>query len=67
MLRRENVNLLDGVIQIMESKGHKDRLVVVSDNLLQLLQKYAEKSIKIYSESPFLFPRHDGNGAYTKV
>jgi len=67
LLRRENVNLLDGVIQIVESKGHRDRLVVVSDDLLQLLRKYAEKSIKIYPESPFLFPRHDGNGAYTKV
>lgn len=34
LLRKENVDLVRGVLYIEESKGHKDRAVVVADDLL---------------------------------
>ena len=66
-LRREDVSLRDGVVKILESKGHKDRTVVVADDLLQLMRRYAEKVAAIYPDCPFFFPRYDGMGAYSKV
>ncbi len=67
LLRRENVDLIRGVLYIEESKGHKDRAVVVADDLLQLMRSYAEKVMNIYPDCPFFFPRYDGAGAYSKV
>ena len=67
LLRNENVDLVRGVLYIEESKGHKDRTVVVADDLLQLMRRYAEKVAAIYPDCPFFFPRYDGMGAYSKV
>lgn len=66
LLRKENVDLVRGVLYIEESKGHKDRAVVVSDDLLRLLRNYLPKVISIYPDCPFFFPRYDGMGAYSK-
>jgi len=66
LLRKENVDLVRGVLYIEESKGHKDRAVVVSDDLLCLMRKYLPRVTKIYPNCPFFFPRHDGMGPYSK-
>lgn len=67
LLRKENVDLIRGVLYIEESKGHKDRAVVVADDLLQVMRRYTQKVSDIYPDCPFFFPRYDGAGAYSKV
>ncbi|MDE7326046.1 MAG: tyrosine-type recombinase/integrase [Lachnospiraceae bacterium] len=66
LLRKENIDLVRGVLYIEESKGHKDRAVVVSDDLLQLMRRYLPKIAAIFPDCPFFFPRYDGMGAYSK-
>ncbi|WP_305117472.1 tyrosine-type recombinase/integrase [Acutalibacter muris] len=67
LLRKENVELVRGVLYIEESKGHKDRAVVVADDLLRLMRNYLLKVTSIYPNCPFFFPRYDGMGAYSKL
>ena len=67
LILREDVDLAQGVLYIRESKGHKDRLVPVADDLLNLMRRYAQKIAAIYPDSPHFFPRYDGNGPYTKM
>lgn len=66
LVRKENDDLVRGVLFIKESKGHKDRAVTVADDMLQLLRKYTQKVTSIYPDCPFFFPRYDGMGAYSK-
>jgi len=40
LLKHDNINFETGVIKIMDTKFHKDRLVVVSDDMLTLLKRY---------------------------
>lgn len=51
-LRREDVSLRDGVVKILESKGHKDRIVVLSESMLALCVTYGELANHICSEVP---------------
>lgn len=67
LLRKESVDLVRGTVHIEESKGHKDRVIVVADDLLHLMQKYFLKVNAIYPDCPFFFPRYDGMGAYSKL
>ena len=39
-LRREDANLFDGTVNILESKGHKDRIVVLSEDMRELCKNY---------------------------
>ena len=65
LLRKENMDLKNGILHILESKGHKDRFVTLSKEMTEMLQKYTNLVSKVYPETPFLFPRHDGNGPYS--
>ncbi len=67
LLLTENVDLDRGILGIIESKGHKDRLVPMSEDLRILLCRYDRKISEIYPERKNFFPRYDGNGAYTKL
>lgn len=59
-----NVNLETGAIRILESKGHKDRLVMLSEDMVSLCRKYHKRVEKIYPDRKFFFPssgnRKDG-------
>lgn len=67
LLKKENVDLVRGAIYIEESKGHKDRIVVVADDLLQIIRNYSVRVAEIYPDCDYFFPRYDGNGPYTKL
>ena len=67
LLLTKNVDLEHGVLKIVESKGHKDRLVPMADDLTRLMRNYHEKVSAIFPDSPYFFPRYDGNGPYTKL
>jgi len=59
-LRNEDVDLQRGTLQILDSKGGKDRLVPLSESLLQLFLEYsANEKIRAFG-SEYFFPSVDG-------
>ena len=61
MLKRESVNLATGEILITETKGHKERIVVMSDDMTELAASYARLRDAAYPDSPYFFPDRNGN------
>lgn len=66
-LRREDVSLRDGVVKILESKGHKDRIVVLSESMLALCVTYDQRADMIYPDRKYFFqsPSARGDGMYS--
>lgn len=54
-LRVENVDLDSGNIEILESKGHKDRIVVMSDDMLNLARKYHSRASQVFPDRVYFF------------
>lgn len=59
-LRCENVNLYTGEIVIKEAKQHKDRVVVMSDDMTALMKNYSTLRESIHPQSPYFFPSKKG-------
>jgi len=57
----ENVNLDNGEIYVTNTKKKKDRIVVMSVDMLAMCKKYLNRKLP---ESKYFFPRRDGK-AYT--
>ncbi|WP_339310930.1 site-specific integrase [Paenibacillus sp. FSL M7-0896] len=55
-----DVDLETGTLYIRESKGHTDRVIVVSDDMRALCRIYRKKTVSIFSESEYFFPNHKG-------
>lgn len=55
-----DVDLESGEILIRVNKRKKQRFVVVSDDMLRLLNEYVKKRTKIFVRTPYFFPRVDG-------
>ncbi|MDR2043652.1 MAG: tyrosine-type recombinase/integrase [Clostridium sp.] len=62
-LLRENVNLINGEIDVTNTKKKKDRTVVMSPDMLVLCRRYNERGLP---ESEYFFPRSDGE-CYTSA
>jgi len=58
---RGNVDLKTGQIVIQESKSRKDRIVVLSADMLKLCQQYDKKIDAVLPEREYFFPKSDGN------
>jgi integrase len=56
LLRVEDVNLDAGKLTIRASKGPKDRIVMLADDVLQLCRKYHERVSRILTDRIFFFP-----------
>jgi len=57
LLKKQDVNFESGTLRIMQSKGHKDRLVYFAPDVKQLLQQYHDKIISRYNCcSEWFFP-----------
>lgn len=64
-LQLEDVNLADGTIKIIDSKNHKDRIVVMSDDVRLMCAHYRNAMSKTkLAHSPWFFPSRTGE-AYT--
>ena len=59
-LKRQNVNLDTGEILITKTKRHKERIVVLSDDMRDLCRAYETKRNMIKSDSEYFFPSADG-------
>lgn len=44
-----------GVVKILESKGHKDRIVVLSESMLALCVTYDQRADTIYPDRKYFF------------
>ena len=60
LLHVSDVDLLKGTIYIRKSKGHKDRLVYLSDDLIQLCKVYDMKIMQLIPGREAFFPNKDG-------
>lgn len=63
LIRYENLKLNDRVLLIPESKGHKDRLIVIPEELCMMLEKYAFYLKNEFPSSDYLFPCQRFKGA----
>ncbi|GHV42381.1 hypothetical protein FACS189490_11220 [Clostridia bacterium] len=59
-LLRENVNLKSGEVLITHTKRNKERLIVMSDDMLKMAQAYDLRRGIFGSESPYFFPSSNG-------
>ncbi|MEN6320745.1 MAG: tyrosine-type recombinase/integrase [Syntrophaceae bacterium] len=60
LLHVSDVDLSAGTIIIRESKGHKDRIVYLSDDLIQLCKTYDEKMRNLLPDREAFFPNAQG-------
>lgn len=60
MLRLEDVNLNDGILNIRLSKGHDQHFVVLHDSMLGLMKAFNSVIDKIYPNRFYFFPAHNG-------
>lgn len=65
-LRTADVDLEKGRLNIMESKGHKSRIVMMADDVAEVCRQYDEIASRIMPERVLFFPNSDGN-LYTKA
>lgn len=56
----QNVDLKNGVLFIEQSKGNKDRNVVLSDDMLELMRKYWRRASEIVPINLYFFPDSQG-------
>lgn len=61
-LRRENVDHDTGTLMIIDSKIHKDRSIVMAEDLADLCRKYDDKMEKIIPDREFYF-QHPKKGS----
>lgn len=63
-LKRNEVDLNTGEVRIIESKKHKSRTIVMSDEMNSLARSYAAVRDAAFPESSFFFPSPSG-GPYS--
>lgn len=68
-LRRENINLEHGILKVLHSKGDKDRLVYMADDLTAMCRNYYDYICKECPDSLWFFPgkNHDNPFARSAV
>lgn len=60
-VKRSNINFQTGEILIEGKKKHKQRIVVMSDDMLKLCLQYDKKRSVLFSGSDWFFPDPSGN------
>ena len=59
-LLRENIDFKSGVITILNTKNHKDRIVVMSNDMLKMSGRYDSKRAIFAGDNPYFFPSSSG-------
>jgi integrase len=65
LLKRKDVNLENGVINIQKSKGYNQHYVVMHDSMLAMMKRYDKKIEGICPSRTYFFPTRDDK-PYTK-
>jgi integrase/recombinase XerD len=61
MIRKKDIDLTEGIIKLSETKNAKERYVVMSDSLRDLMQQYADKTFYQLSDRDYIFRNMHGN------
>lgn len=61
LLKKEDFDLQTGKITIRESKGWKARIVVISNDLLEVCREYDSIMESMFPDRQMFFPNKDGN------
>ena len=64
VLKRIDVDLNSGELRIINTKWNQSRTIIMSDEVRELVRKYALQRDMKFPESDYLFPARDG-GAYS--
>jgi integrase/recombinase XerD len=56
LIQRQDFDLSAGELKVPESKGHKDRLVMVAPDVASLCRRYAEQAEIEFPDSVYFFP-----------
>ncbi|MDR2570574.1 MAG: tyrosine-type recombinase/integrase [Oscillospiraceae bacterium] len=65
LIRNSDVDWATGAIVIRESKGHRDRRVVIGDDMLALCTQYRSLAGSFIPEGEFLFAASNSNGHFS--
>ncbi|MDR1247357.1 MAG: tyrosine-type recombinase/integrase [Clostridiales Family XIII bacterium] len=60
MLRKNDVDLIHGVLNIAYSKGHDQHFIVMHDSMLELMREYDMVIAKMYPKRLYFFPARNG-------
>ena len=66
-LKRSAVNLENGCLSIYQSKGHKDRVVFMSGDMLQMCKSYDRLMQKLVPDREWFFPGRDESKPFSKT
>ncbi len=66
LIKRKNIDLERGTLFIPESKGHKDRIVSMSDDMTNLCKKYDSQMKILCPDSEFFFPASRQYSAFSQ-
>ena len=66
LLKRNNVDMVNGIINIEESKGYEQHYVAIHDSMKELLITYDSEISKLYPDRMYFFPAVH-NGHHTKA
>jgi len=66
-LKRSAANLKNGCLSIYQSKGHKDRVVFVSRDMLQMCKNYDRLMQKLVPDREWFFPGRDESKPFPKT
>lgn len=66
-LKKSAVNLQSGFLSIYQSKGRKDRVVFMSEDMLQMCRRYDKIMQKLVPDSEWFFPGRDKSKPFHKT
>lgn len=66
-LKRSAVNLQNGCLSIYQSKGHKDRVVFMSGDMLEMCKNYDKLMQKLVPNREWFFPGRDESKPFSKT
>ena len=66
-LKRSSVNLQNGCLSIYQSKGHKDRVVFMSEDMLQMCKSYDRLMQKFVPDREWFFPGRNESKPFSKT
>jgi len=64
-LRCSDIDFNKGILLIRKNKSHKERYVVLSNDVVQMCREYHSNTVSIFSDHTYFFPSPDG-GPYSR-
>jgi len=68
-IRKQDVDIEEGIIKLFETKNNCERYVVLGDDLKELMQQFADKTFYLLADDEYIFAnmngiRYGGDGLY---